>query len=376
MVVNEKLDYEMACSKRTSSVLSPLQRRARDALATPRKTSGVLKQVHLNQIKRNEDLSEEEWEEYEDVESPMRKSMEKDCTMKKNQCHQQHQFRYSHSGHQQRQHVSQQAPKSSLRSGPQTENIGNRQALGEIRTKELSKHQSEADKPVKLSTTVLILTYEIQINPPTNNTQHRPKKSPEKPSDGAQATPLIPVGRVSHRNRVKHRRLNGSDLYVVRLGRPDNAKSTRCSSSLLLSPITEPTPPDAVTEDTASEISDSSRTSSTSTGSLHDELLNPHPKPSPPISPAAQVDATFLDVSAIRSSRPCYRCIEAMHSAGVKRVFWTEEGSSEWRGAKVRDLVAVLDGTRGSDGSSGVEQMFVTKHELLMLRRCMVGGKE
>lgn len=58
-----------------------------------------------------------------------------------------------------------------------------------------------------------------------------------------------------------------------------------------------------------------------------------------------------------------------MHNVGIKRVFWTTEGG-EWEGAKVRDLVDALDGSGFDDGGDG-SGVFVTKHEVLMLRRMM-----
>lgn len=56
-----------------------------------------------------------------------------------------------------------------------------------------------------------------------------------------------------------------------------------------------------------------------------------------------------------------------MHSAGVKRVFWTN-AKGEWEGAKVEELVDALE---KADGSVGTESkaLFVTKHEVLTLRR-------
>jgi hypothetical protein len=63
-----------------------------------------------------------------------------------------------------------------------------------------------------------------------------------------------------------------------------------------------------------------------------------------------------------------------MHSVGVKRVFWTNK-AGEWEGAKVRDLVDNLDG--GGDGRNGEGSgiagfgVFVTKYEVLMLRRLL-----
>jgi hypothetical protein len=59
-----------------------------------------------------------------------------------------------------------------------------------------------------------------------------------------------------------------------------------------------------------------------------------------------------------------------MHSVGIKRVFWTEDGSTAWRSAKVRDLVEALENGDGDVDGNG-EQIFVTKHELLLLRRVM-----
>jgi len=71
-----------------------------------------------------------------------------------------------------------------------------------------------------------------------------------------------------------------------------------------------------------------------------------------------------------------------MHSVGIRRAFWTTE-QGEWEGGKVRDLIDAMDGSmaRGADekgGGAGGGPMdnglFVTKHEVLMLRRLMGGG--
>jgi hypothetical protein len=67
-------------------------------------------------------------------------------------------------------------------------------------------------------------------------------------------------------------------------------------------------------------------------------------------------------------------------------VYWTNE-QGEWEGGKVRDLVDALNGgnttDRGADAEAGSKSMggplgngvFVTKHEVLMLRR-MMGRKK
>ena len=62
-----------------------------------------------------------------------------------------------------------------------------------------------------------------------------------------------------------------------------------------------------------------------------------------------------------------------MHSAGIKRVFWTNT-KGEWEGAKVQQLVDALEsgGDGDGDGDEGkVSSLFVTKHEVLMLKRTM-----
>ena len=62
-----------------------------------------------------------------------------------------------------------------------------------------------------------------------------------------------------------------------------------------------------------------------------------------------------------------------MHSAGIKRVFWTN-AKGEWEGAKVQQLVDALEsgGAADGDGDEGkVNSVFVTKHEVLMLKRMM-----
>lgn len=65
-----------------------------------------------------------------------------------------------------------------------------------------------------------------------------------------------------------------------------------------------------------------------------------------------------------------------MDSMGIKRVFWSNQ-DGEWEGAKVRDLVDALEMGIGGveEGGVGTGQeskgFFVTKHEVLMLKRTM-----
>ena len=154
---------------------------------------------------------------------------------------------------------------------------------------------------------------------------------------------------------MKLPRLNGADIYVARLGwktQPAAHGSLACCA-----------------EDDANTDRDS--LSRPSTGSLHDELLNPERKSKPATN---SVGAANSKRPSVLSSRPCYRCISYMASVGIKRVFWTTD-AGVWEGAKVRDLVDALDKLgeeKSSDATAALHSVFVTKHEVLMLRR-MVG---
>jgi hypothetical protein len=171
---------------------------------------------------------------------------------------------------------------------------------------------------------------------------------------------LIPqglTGRTSRSvsERIKNPRLNGADLYVARLGmrlvQSENASFDCCPTADLL----QKDPPDDLKPPS---------------GSLHDELLNPQPRTP---SPTSVSDTKTDRQPSVLSSRPCYRCISYMNSVGIKRVFWTTD-TGEWECAKVRDLVDALDnlGNGGSfDAATALSNVFVTKHEVLMLRRTM-----
>lgn len=161
---------------------------------------------------------------------------------------------------------------------------------------------------------------------------------------------------------MKYPKLIGADVYVLRLARP------------CLQPSVHKEPHDGAQHrdemhhnisDTYSSHSDLSN----STGSLHDELSCKTDEPDPPIA-----NPEIAEISQIvAESRPCYRCISYMQSVGVKRVFWTNS-EGKWEGAKVRDLVDHLDGAmESSDNSLGLP-VFITKHEVLLLRRLMAGG--
>ncbi|KAK1067866.1 hypothetical protein LTR12_013492 [Friedmanniomyces endolithicus] len=184
---------------------------------------------------------------------------------------------------------------------------------------------------------------------------------------------LLPMGRTgSNTNeRKKHLRLVGADLYVARLGRCKITGNKEASPREAPIPTAEDRMQPEDCGDTGLEssvVSLSITTSTKPTGSLHDDLADREPTP----RRVALAPAT-LDLDTIRSSRPCYRCINDMHTAGIKRVFWTNDAGG-WEGAKVRDLIDALDdsmesvasGVGGGPTGNGV---FVTKHEVLTLKR-------
>jgi hypothetical protein len=62
-----------------------------------------------------------------------------------------------------------------------------------------------------------------------------------------------------------------------------------------------------------------------------------------------------------------------MSSIDIQRVVWTN-GSGDWGNAKVRDLVDVHENSgleQPSDAASALNNVFVTKHEVSMLRQTM-----
>ncbi|ERF70792.1 hypothetical protein EPUS_08350 [Endocarpon pusillum Z07020] len=157
-------------------------------------------------------------------------------------------------------------------------------------------------------------------------------------------------------------RLNGADLYVVR--QAWQHRSMKRNSQ-----------PELKQDDALSSIrSDLSETLSAPCSpkgplSLHDELkCSAPPPPKLALQEGSQCEPQF----SATSSRPCYRCILYMEWAGIRRVFWTNE-DEYWEGGKVRDLVDALGLNQASNGASEDTSagIFITKHEILMMRRQM-----
>lgn len=154
--------------------------------------------------------------------------------------------------------------------------------------------------------------------------------------------------------RTKDLRLKGSDLYVARLGSCTPVSKTRKPRA---APKNPPALPAALPPQTPPQ-------------SCYDELSTVSRTPSPG---RGQVVAVQDERPEIRASRPCYRCVAAMHAVGIKRVFWTN-AEGRWEGAKVRELVEALEGGGGVEGveNAGDEKgIFMTTHEVLMMQKVM-----
>jgi hypothetical protein len=184
------------------------------------------------------------------------------------------------------------------------------------------------------------------------------KKNVPAPNVKSQTT-LISTGQTGERSRsVKDRkrnhRLNGADIYIARLGyRRDDASSPSvvCSGPGHDSPEDPPSPRCKIR-------------------SLHDELTYPRAQPKTPDVRVTQPEAKQVTALA---SRPCYRCISYMASVGIRRAFWTTEDGM-WESAKVGDLMDSLNNMapgKPTDIDTALNSVFVTKHEVLMLRRTM-----
>ncbi|KAL8781297.1 MAG: hypothetical protein Q9213_006072 [Squamulea squamosa] len=178
---------------------------------------------------------------------------------------------------------------------------------------------------------------------------------------------VVPQSRIvpkSHQvaERMKDSRLVGADLYVARLGKKGRVNHYDCGCQDDKSTAVEER--DQLSPDSATSSGPEAKPL---TGSLHEELRFPSPneekKPTPKsVSKGEQMTATY--------SQPCYRCISYMHSAGIKRVFWTNN-KGEWESGKVRELVDALEGPVSPDVdglTTSIGDVYVTKSEVLLLK--------
>lgn len=324
------------------------------ATAYPMFKSGDLKALHLNRAKLELALHLFKDGE-EEVASSKETRIEKHQT--KNQKNSGHTRGRQHTGHHEpqcRQYVH-KLSRSGIVAPCHAQNVYNLDNAeydsdiisGSNETKKPTRHSiSETSKNVRRSSQDLL---NIRANDDKTKAHllSAPKAQPVLTLKGH--TGLISR---SVTDRKKYPRLVGADLYVARLGwkAPPNNANSCCGSPKELDDIST-SPPKPLT------------------GSLHDELINPVSKSTSTIS----LPVTLEKQPSVLASRPCYRCISYMNSVGIKRVFWTTD-TGMWEGAKVRDLIDAMEDLAcadTTDTAAAVNNVFVTKHEVLMLRRTM-----
>ena len=205
---------------------------------------------------------------------------------------------------------------------------------------------------------------------PLTHQQRKPDSRRPRKHLATQQSNLVPVARTAAKkckiaDRLVDTRLKGADLYVARLAWK-RSQTTQVDPHSRTQQLDDASPASSLN----SSLSDLSITDfrPSPPGSLFDEL-SCSSRTVFPVDPAPQ--PSTHEPECATSSRPCYRCISCMQSAGIRRVFWTNN-DGQWEGGKVRDLVdaSELTDTTGTGSTVG---MFVTKHEVLMLCRQMGG---
>lgn len=194
-------------------------------------------------------------------------------------------------------------------------------------------------------------------------TKCSPREESERRTSAGESI-LVPTSRAGQsnnnvRNRWKFPKVAGADIYVVRLA----GRASRSFQALLI--------PGEIDDGEIENIDGCcSLTSSRapSTGSLHDELIDKGPPRVPVPLSTTTTSSKVEHVLMATESRPCYRCVCYMHSVGIKRVFWSNwEG--KWESAKVRDLFDDLSSGSPGAGADFPAGAFVTRHEVLALKR-------
>ncbi|KAN0117167.1 hypothetical protein V8E51_003144 [Hyaloscypha variabilis] len=330
---------EHAVSKRTQRQSAPRQKHpapANPTVASSLFKGRVLNPVHLNQVSKGDDNKSNGKEEKQYAALNTWKSAEKHRPKKYGYESYQNGYQY----------------KAGLYHGPQQKPYQHKHGSEPQLSKSNRKIPRSPDTPSSSSDDDFISSRSIN---------HKPPKKPPSLVPKPQQILITKKNSLNTKADVKERtkdfRLKGSDLYVARLG------------------TCQITPPlDLKLKQHASKIAAPASSSSprSEPASLYDELSQLSRTPSPSTSPPNPPPILKPEV---RASRPCYRCVSAMHAVGIKRVFWTN-ADGEWEGAKVRDLVDALEkGIEGDGDGTGTGQenkgVFVTKHEVLMLKRIM-----
>jgi hypothetical protein len=350
VVLGEKPDYDARPSSSTSrpSASSPLRR---STAASRRFKSGDLDNLHLDRTALGPVFHEEE---KENTPLSSKNSMEKQRMKnekKKSHHNTGNKSNHGQHAHNRSKHAHKSAPKKSVTASAETEDFS-ASGLNEcsVASSSTSKNSNKIAVCDKVNRTILNVSLCADI------LQTRPLS----PLPASQSQPmLMPKGQTGHTtrsisSRTKLPRLHGADLYVARLG-----WKVQGSANHSVACCTD-----------AKDITDEELLPRPSTGSLHEELLNSRVK-----TTSWQMTATSAEEKepSVLSSQPCYRCISYMSSVGIKRVFWTT-GSGTWESAKVRDLVDALDNValeQLSEAAATLSNIFVTKHEVLILRRTM-----
>ena len=412
MVINGKRDYDARRSPPTSTPSA----RPRNAPASRKFKSAVLKLPHLNQIlhhqANNNNAQQQDAQQGSDDEDRDQRRQDEERRLKeKGQA-----FHPERSGEKHHQKKGNQKNGKKGKKGPyeyQYDRYGQQTQQHSERRPSVSKQQSghgirgydststndmstgREAAPVSLQHDKHKKDYkrvsgdDHRSSAPYTDDMKSGKMKKAYPDEPPQPEPLLlPKGQTSSTSRSvtdreKHPRLNGADIYVARLGWCRDAEELRATAPNMPLPTSvQPTsgPGMIASPDGGdAELSTSAPLSrKVLSGSLHDELINRHPSPT-----RTKTCPQPSNISTVRASRPCYRCITYMHSVGIKRVFWTND-AGEWEGGKVRDLVDALDHSMENvaikDGPGGLggpteNGVFVTKHEVLMLKR-MMGRKE
>lgn len=332
--------------------MSPRRRAAQpnNPVASSLFKSHFLKPIHLNQVKEDRESGNEEKDGKKDVEmASLKKNVEKRRMKNEAQSNYFLNDSYCASSKLQSPFERRSAPE---RTNSQPEPIGGAgtdtlPSFPEIPNISTSQKYQVSDR--------------LQPHRSADHEQHSQNIPKLTPLTQAKLTHTRQTGhsKASISARTKDLRLKGADIYVARLGHDCKA----CHSPTLPQPP-RPSPSPAIP-------------SHSSPKSLHDELrLSAPSAPSNPSHASTVATSSTTTKPQIRASRPCHRCITHMHAAGIARAFWTN-AQGEWEGAKVRDLMDALEGGsssgsgEGEDGKGKDAGVFVTKHEVLMLRRVM-----
>ncbi|MCJ1282546.1 hypothetical protein MMC26_001869 [Xylographa opegraphella] len=375
LVVNDSYVYE--ASKRTSkpsavSRPAPYMRPvASDAVAGRRFNSCALKGLHLNAVKDNECNgingstgynAEKRKEENQKVRAPSWKNADKVYVQKH--------YRYKcEEGHQSLVHHHKEEPGQHGQRHAYSRPKGQNAIISNSCFFTSGKAQSTLKGDFKYT------TKRIPLKTLSDDDTAPPLSGNLSKTPPTLLLPRAHTGSKAHSvvDRMKDSRLRGADLYVARLGwRKTNG------------PIVLPIEPDNTDDpkDTVCRVIESTGTIPKpepvpSTGSLYNELLLPAH------SPPSDLGRPEAERACVGASRPCYRCICYMHTVGIKRVFWTN-GNGDWEGGKVRNMMDALSLSASTTGERTPKEsiggpagngVFVTKHEVLMLRR-LTGGQQ